>query len=95
MKKGLLFGLLAGAAAVGAAAFFYKKKQEEFCDCDDDDIDAEFECDSCCCDECDDDEEFDNDESVIATDNVAANSNHGTHPVDTTTDDTDDSEIGH
>lgn len=94
MKKGLLFGLLAGAAAVGAAAFFYKKKQEEFCDCDDDDIDAEFECDSCCCDECDD-EDLDNDESVIETDNVEANSNHGAHPVDTTTDDTDDSEIGH
>lgn len=78
MKKGLILGLIAGAAAATAAAIIYKKKQEEYCNYDDD-IDAEFECDSCCCDDCCDDcyddipEEKAADSSIV-TDNCTASS---------------------
>ncbi len=72
MKKGLIFGLIAGAAAVAAAAIYCKKKQENCYYCDDD-----IDCDSCCGgDCCDCDEDYNeipaekSDESVIVTDAV-------------------------
>lgn len=76
MKKGIIFGLIAGAAAV-AAAVIYKKKKDEYCCCDD--IDAEeLACDDCCGDCCDYDDDDANDipaekaeESVIITDACA------------------------
>ena len=54
MKKGLIIGLVAGAAAAVGAALYFKKKNEEYCYCDDE-FDDDFDCDCCgeCCD-CDD-----------------------------------------
>ena len=79
MKKGLIIGLIAGAAAVAGAAVFLRKRHE--CDCCDDDFDDdELACDDCCgdCCECDDEEDEANeipaekaDESVIVTDACA------------------------
>lgn len=82
MKKGLIFGIIAGTLAAGAAAVYLKKKNKDMCCYDDDydDTDADFECDSCCgeCCECDDDCDCTDipaekaEESVIITDTCEA-----------------------
>ena len=57
MKKGLIFGALAGAAVAAAGWFIYKKKQDEYNEYDED-IDDDFDYDDeCCCDECKSDED--------------------------------------
>lgn len=79
MKKGLIIGIIAGAAAAVAATVFVKKKKEyDYYNGDIDD--NELSCDDCCgdCCECDDDEDSVNEipadkteESVIITDACA------------------------
>jgi hypothetical protein len=55
MKKGLILGFVAGAAAAVAGVLYLKKKQNEYSYCDEE-MDEAFECDCCseCCD-CEDD----------------------------------------
>ncbi|MGN1480898.1 hypothetical protein [Porcipelethomonas sp.] len=76
MKKGLIIGLIAGAAAAVAATVFVKKKKEyDYCD------DSDLACDDCCGDCCDCDDDDDDsvneipadktEESVIITDACA------------------------
>ncbi len=82
MSKGLILGLIAGAAAATAAAVYFKKKQDEYRYYDEEDVNADFECDSCCgeCCECGDDCDCEcteipaekAEESVIVTDACVA-----------------------
>lgn len=75
MNKGLVFGLIAGAAATAAAAaaVLYVKKKNEYCCCDD--FDDELSCDECCdCCDCEDDCEIPAEkaeETVVAADACA------------------------
>ena len=78
MKKGLILGLIAGAAAAGAAALIYSKKKNEYCcDCDEDinDIPAEkaeesvIITDACACG-CSEEEILDKVEDTVESDEI-------------------------
>lgn len=92
MKKGLFFGLLAGAAAA-AAAVIYCKKKNEGCYCED----SDFDCDNCCdCCDCDDDYNEipaeKTDESVIVTDSCVAYANSEEEALDALEDEVESDE---
>lgn len=92
MSKGLVFGLIAGAAAVtAAAAIYFKKKNNDLCCCDDDDFDEnELDCEYCSDDDCCNcDEkcteipaEKAEDSGVIVTDTVVAFGNTAEEALD-------------
>ena len=96
MKKGLIIGLIAGAAAVTAAAIFRKKKNG--CYCCDEEFDEEFDCDCCsdCCD-CDDNcNEIPADkteEGVIVTDACVAYGNSEEEALDALDDEVESNEV--
>lgn len=94
MKKGLIFGLIAGAAAAAAAVVYCKRKQDECYCCDD-----ELDCDSCCGDCCDCDDDYNeipaekSDESVIVTDSCVAYGNSEEEALDALDDEVESDEV--
>lgn len=95
MKKGLIIGLIAGAAAVTAAAIFRKKKSD--CYCCDDEFDDEFDCDCCDCCDCDDEcNEIPADkteEGVIVTDACVAYGNSEEEALNAIEDEVESDEV--
>ena len=71
MKKGLILGFIAGAAATAATALFLKKKHEEYCYYDEEEMNDDFGCDSCCGERCDCEDDCDCDDNCDCSDDCS------------------------